>query len=424
MSEMSSKARSEMQDQIKRLIDQEVMQCAVGYDGPAEIDEAIYLAAQKEEDFFKAELETMLQPDTNPLTKMHVLLARGHIDQAQAELDACKDLLTTERQKSEYYAYQCRIHFCRGEWSEVIQCAESGMRHAPTRVTTISLLNMKAIALYEQGEFFASLQSIKMISKFEELYPHLDVFGYASSLQAKLVGLLEHPDSGLNSLAKTVEDHFKKKRINFDTCLAFFRIMIDLKRMKGEDYQYLAQACFLSSEKLGDNLYREMARLDYALNQGMSNEELVKNFIKPDQYQRVLDLVNDIVNEDGPMTAQIIWQNRRKEKTENQVTIEKISKGVKKILWAETGLLICLESKKFEKITMSQRHLSILKCLCSGPKTKEVFFKEVWGVKKFVRHLHENTLYRAINRINKAYGVQFKIVNGEISDSALLILAD
>ncbi len=332
----------------------------------------------------------LLNGDNEPFQKIKTYLARGHLEKAREELaalDAQADASVVELnlEKARLAAYE-------GEWETCVSYCIEAIAQNPPGISLLTFLQIRALACYEVGHYPQTLRDLESMDSLKTLYPYSPVYHYSKPLRIRLSARTGNLDHAWSQLDLAWKEALQSEELNLDLLLTLLRTEIDLRLFANRDASAFALASFLVAEVLGDRLYAALAKVDL-FRSGAGNRALFETL---EQESREYMKVRKLIQQHGLSLASI------------RHTVSDELLQARTLFFPEQRLLVHLKPFQAHVLNEKERLTQVISALRMGPLTKEELFKKVWGLSKYVPHLHENTMDQSFSRIKKKYGLTLK----------------
>jgi len=197
----------------------------------------------------------------DPIFKVKALLFRGRLPEARIELDALRARPGTQcGLQAEAAAEAARLELLRGEFGAAIEQVERSLSLLPPPQTVLSLTQIRALCLFELGDFGGSATALREAEGLGEIFPHLAPTLYLKVLRVKLLargGRWERSEAIARGLWSSAAP------LNPDALLTLLRLDLDLRRERGLSHSFLALGAYDVSRAMGDDVYAALAAVDF-----------------------------------------------------------------------------------------------------------------------------------------------------------------
>jgi tetratricopeptide (TPR) repeat protein len=146
----------------------------------------------------------------------------------------------------------------QADWSQAAELATRALANKPSAVSTLTLYQIRSLALFEQGRFSESLADLESAESLCEIFPKSSAGFYARVLKAKVLARTRDLSLG-RSLLNTL---WKQEDLNSESLLALLRAEIDLRRLERKPLLDLCIYSYHVAQHLGDLLYLNLALVD------------------------------------------------------------------------------------------------------------------------------------------------------------------
>jgi len=152
---------------IKSFIETETRFAATGtLAGGADSSRESYGARVSRADFILAEALQLTDPNLDPLQRARTLLARGALGLAEEILNSLADKFLRDPnariELGEVFLEKARLASFRAQWKESELFATQALALEVPAVTQMTLRQVRAVTLFEQGELAAALREIEL----------------------------------------------------------------------------------------------------------------------------------------------------------------------------------------------------------------------------------------------------------------------
>lgn len=349
-----------------------------------------------------------LQNSEAPLSFIRSLIQIGNIDAAKNILseklkETNQDPLVLAQLRFE----GARIAFFDANWELVVKIVNDLVSFGVPPVTQLALLQLRANACFELQDFTQAAADIQQVENLGRLYPFAVSLYYAETLKIRLIARDLGVKSAKELLLNLIDDKLRQGRADLDIFLTYFRVAIDLSRLNNESYLNHAIASYLLADAIGDDLYSNLALVDVFLALKNPPQELLSRVeVGAHIYPRVRVLVDETRSgRKVSVTGEAMRNHNLKDSEIDLKLMLPDSFKQNLIVLEEKGALIDLCSRQVTLFEPHSQILKALKFLSQGPSKKENFFKTVWGIKKYVPHIHDSVISSLFNRIKKSHGI-------------------
>lgn len=356
-----------------------------------------------ESNFRKSEALLSLH-DHHPMQEVRTLFLRGQLAAARELLEKLESQELTSLEKVELALERARLFSYEGKWSEAKAACDAAIGMRPSSLTLMTLHSVRSVAHFELGHFDLALLDLDRVRSFSEIYPYSISRFYAENLKAKIF-IRQNPESLVSLQEKLLASLQSLKKISADHLLTLLRTYADMAFVTKQSPVKYSSAAFLLADQMGDNLYRELSRVELATLSG----DLSK---VSGEYARVTQLIDG----SKTTTAQAL---RRQFGSEPQAVFPE---GTEKIFWIATGIVIDLKNLKISQFENHHRLFSAVQILSEGSLSKAKFFERVWNQKRYSPHLHDSLVRVLLSRLRKELGASVSSQNGTLSISGAIIL--
>jgi len=252
---------------IKSFIETETRFAATGtLAGGADSSRESYGARVSRADFILAEALQLTDPNLDPLQRARTLLARGALGLAEEILNSLADKFLRDPnariELGEVFLEKARLASFRAQWKESELFATQALALEVPAVTQMTLRQVRAVTLFEQGELAAALREIELGLSLAQLFPFGTQRFYARVTQIKILIHLGQVSIAGSKLAALWIEFKEADSMNLDNCLVLMRAEIELCRAQGCAVADLAGASFKIAMLTGDRLYAGLALVD------------------------------------------------------------------------------------------------------------------------------------------------------------------
>jgi hypothetical protein len=190
---------------------------------------------------------------------------------------------------------EARMANAHADWSQAVDLATSALANRPSAITTATLHQIRALALFEQGRFSESLADLESAESLYEVFPKSSAGFYARILKAKVLARTRNLSVG-RSLLNTL---WKQGDLNGDLLLALLRAEIDLRRLERKPLLDLCVYSYHVAQHLGDLLYTNLALVDIYYSALWEDRAPLKASIEQGKaaYVRIQKLCDEIQSE-------------------------------------------------------------------------------------------------------------------------------
>ncbi len=352
---------------------------------------------------------TPSRPDAQILD-LRVLTIRGEFQAAKKILQKSKQI-NDKATRAEFLLAQAMVVGHEGQWADVVSVCEMGLRLEPVLITRLSLLQCRAMALFEMGHYDSALKDCEAILSQEMIYPSGVPVRYAKVLKVRvLLGLnrVQDAEVAMNERWLQLES---EAFLNLDELLTLLRLEIDFHRSKGLPIRDLALSCIQVCDDLGDPLYRALAEVDlYAtfqrppqwLTDSLKNSR--ERFVKVEGFLKEYQRGEASTSSSRQVLKTVKESDDFPERTRRPQFIFKASRGVVFNLPNRT-------THYLPKTTDWERFSELVK---GKTLTKEDFFSEFWDQKYFYQK-HDGVIRAFLFRLKKKTGIKAESHRGHIS---------
>jgi len=183
----------------------------------------------------------------------------------------------------------------QADWSRAAELATRALANKSSAVSTRTLYQIRALALFEQGRFSESLADLESAESLCEILPKSSAGFYAKVLKAKVLARTRDLSLG-RSFLNTL---WKQEDLNSDLLLALLRAEIDLRRLERKPLLDLCVYSYHVAQHLGDLLYTNLALVDIYYSALWEDRAPLKASIEQGKaaYVRIQKLCDEIQSE-------------------------------------------------------------------------------------------------------------------------------
>ena len=370
-------------------------------------------------DYLESEKILLTASDkVDPVQKIRVHLARGNLATAERLLE---DLTVKDAAPDAETALErARLGAATGQWAAAVRMASSGLALDPSSITRLSLLQVRANALYELNEVPKAFADLETAAPLIGLYPEAPTAFYCEINRFKCEMVLNAPATAAKFVA-WIDTRFVEKPPNLDQLLVLLRLRIEIARSLGENWNAQAIACVLLSQRMGDRLYESLGWVDLLLGGnpllvGVADAALRA---RRGQFDRVDQLVDEVLLEKPTtLTARRMIALR----ADPAVVQGEWSLSARTVVLFDSRWKVDLPSGEVVRLSAQERTRSILRVFGRTPKLdKEAFFRMLWKLPRFDAERHDPLIRTAIKRVRRQSGVKVRSCEGSLSiEDALL----
>jgi hypothetical protein len=368
-------------------------------------------------------LTTSLTTPTDPLQYIRTLIERGHIDQAAEILVTLKQSDAEIALDAEYLIECCRVKAFLGQWEAVISDCTKVFCLETSPVTRMTVLQTRATALYETGQWQLALKDIDLIRSFAKLFPESYSYFYAEILAIKIESTFGDIQKATRLLQHIWQTHLASSSMNQDQLLTLLRAEGHVLRARGQNSLWASHAVMILSNLIGDDQYAAFARLELFF-AGVNTISLQKQLA---QDRQAIPLVNLLLLErelgvSTFTTSKLLAMTRLSAETlqeflpalECQDPLVLVIPKYRTVVKLEPFQIVVTPKK-------SRPYQTLLTILDGSTLSKQELFEKVFA-QKYVSHLHDSTIYQLIRRIRQQFKVPLQIADASISATNTLVV--
>ena len=367
-------------------------------------------------DLLSQRIKERLLENQNPEHSIQFLLQdyidKGLFEKAEETIQSINWSDINENKKAALLSLKLRNLAVQGRWEEAVMECSQIMSQGPVAHLRLTALNLRAICLYELGDFKAARRDIEAIYDFSYLYPHCEEWISARCLEAKIFGLEKKFPRAEFLLKETINELRKTEKLTVDHLLNFMRTNLELRRQQGQDYRQVAKACYHMARSLNDKFYQDWARIELNLLDG--GDSAISSTTFP-VFERFANSSNDT---DRPLTTGLQW---KKVKPTADVSDSDLQVSPERIIFSKWSIVLDLTTNKLEYIKFTKRTQSILHAISCGNNEKSQLFKHAWEMKTYRPHLHNQIIYVSVGRIRNELGINLRINDNHANVEGSLI---
>ena len=402
------------------------------FPAPSNPDQELYIEWIRNCDARKCHSMLLQKRPVNPLLTVRALMFRGRLAEAQKAILAIDETSGPPELRSDATLEKARLAVFEGGWvlsrAFATQALES---QSIESISYLSCLQVRALASFELGNLMEALKDLTAAESMGTVYPCSVARHYARILQARITARNESPGSGIASLSRIWSELPGLAGPTADQVHALIFGEVDIRKYDalhcGGSLQLekMALASYLLTEAMGERLYAAIAALDLSVcgpagfrsHFRKQAESFRSEFTRIDRVLTEIDGIRECSSASAFLLAELQLRQDR------NVADVKFDFNQKYLVETERGWVFHLQPWKAFNLARHPQILKAFRALNSGPRSKQDFFSTVWGIKKYVPRLHDQSIWYLLNRIRKLTGVSFVIRSRMIeNDGGVLIL--
>ncbi len=348
-------------------------------------------------------------PDSQILN-LRVLTIRGEFQAAKKILQKSNQI-NDKATRAEFLLAQAMVVGHEGQWADVVSVCENGLHLEPVLITRLSLLQCRAMALFELGHYDSALKDCEAILSQEMIYPSAVPVRYAKVLKVRaLLGLNRVQDAGVAMNERWLQLE-SESFLNLDELLTLLRLEIDFNRSKSLPIRDLAMSCIEVCDYLGDPLYRALAEVDLYTTFKRAPQWLTDSLNKSgERFVKVQSFLQEY--ECGEASTASSRQILRTIKESDNLPATK--RRPQFIFKASRGVVFNLANRTTHYLPKTTDWERFSKLVKGKTLSKEDFFREFWDQKYFYQK-HDGVIRAFLFRLKKKTGIKAESHRGHIS---------
>jgi len=344
-----------------------------------------------------------------PIQKLKSLIARGFLLEAQSLLGNLKaqphldDSVLTELLLEE-----ARIAILEGNWAAGFTAASSAFSKKPSAVTRLTLLQVRAAALFELGEFPAALRDLDTAESMITLFKNGSLPIFIKTLKSKLLARVHGEKAAEIYLNEAWKWTLENNELSFDNLIVLLRAQAELKLLRGENPLQEILAHQRLAEAQGDRLFSALGVLELYYLLGKSEGLKLKLDAFASEFSRVKKLVEEKEKSAELKSTSALTLKKLEELGLEKSAAHQTLVNVKSIVLATRKVIIHVSPFQVVDSILQEKLFEAIAILSKGPVAKTDFFKTLWKMPKYIPHLHDSTLRALLSRIRKTTGLEIK----------------
>lgn len=335
------------------------------------------------------------------LNEIRTHISRGNIDEAQTLLNSY------QKQNSnldvEIDVEKCRVLCFLGQWHEAYTLLSDVILQGPVAISLMTLLQMRALALYEMGDFPTALKDIEKIKSLSTLYPFSQSILFSSITKSKIFAL-QNRWLEARALRRDLWRTFLSQEFNYDNFTSLLRLEIDFCRLQSSDAHKYIQLCLQVTEVSGDDLYYALAYFDQAIANNMDEDHKNGVLFYASKHPRLEKLWKDWSRGHSPGTSfnlikKTLLTNKKQDYTK-----------IKHVVFIKSSILIDIKQGAMMKFSSKNTASILAQFVDTKQISKEIFFKSLYENMLYSPELHDQVIDTNLYRMRKL-GLNIKTVN-------------
>ena len=369
------------------------------------VDAQFYRAQVRDWNARKCEAIALLEP-IDPLLKIRAYLMRGNLKGAESELSRAQISLADFEAQSEFLLERARLAIAKGEWSTAVEKTTEALSLRPTAVSTLTLLQIRALALFENNEWLASLKDLEAAESLRSIFPKSNAGFYAHALESKVRARAQ----GLKAGRKILDQLWLYEKLNADLLLTLLRAELDLNRLQGLASPEIAIATNSISKFLGDQLYEGLALVDlfYSLPLTERAAFAVEIAHLCHTFSRIQNLCEEINTEPESISATALTMRN------GAVRSMPYASMTPDFVWLKNRTLFSAKSGDLLPIEEGRIEEALIFLVKNKVSTKAAFFFAIWGRQKYSADLHDNLIWNLLSRLRNKLKIEVAAKGGLI----------
>ena len=362
------------------------------------------LARVKDADYVKAESLLYSQPvnEQDEFQRIRTLISRGQLSEAESHLQSWLTESQPEEIRAEARLELARILAARGEWLEVVKVSSLAL-DCPVLATVsrLTLLQVRANAWLELSDFSKTTFDLDQARGLLNLYPNAPSSFYLEALQTKLQVATGRHFESIQVLERFYSKFRKAGAINFDQILTLLRVEAHALRVSNLPFENAAFAGILLCQAMGDTLYEALGWAELVASCDRDISDYARSTSTPlfEKFERARKLAKSL--ETKPL---------KDSKASSPLPLER---SIKRMYFAKRGLIVDLENKTAQFVSLTEQHRTLLECLIAGSQSADSFFTSAWNL-TYQPQRHETTLKVALKRLRDQTGITVRLRGGQI----------
>lgn len=354
---------------------------------------------------------------------------RGDLKEAEKLIQQFETAHSSDLAKTESLLEQARLAAFNGEWHKCFELCCDGLRLSPPLITLVSLLQVRAVAYFELGEFLLSLRDIENVETYSTMVPNAVGVSFSRILKTKVLARVEGVQKARRHIQRLWDSIDTTAVLNLDNLVALMRAEVDLNRISNEPSAMQAVACASVAHKLGDRLYLGLAILDLYFSVPLDSREEIMPILAPyvEEYPRIQNILKEIKSEnDNDFLSTTAKSFTAKDNNKIAIDFSRINNLIEKtslIVLPRYSCFINLGASSIKKGQHLASSLQTVKALSQRDIGKDKLLNIIYGVKNYSADLHDATIRTLIHRTRKKIGVEITSKNGRLSLEAGTIVA-
>ncbi len=401
-----------MSGSIQSIVKSDILNASVGGLPPQDPLGQICYYTSVEFNLGKANFIYQSIPQDNELLKLRLNVMSGDFAKAR-EVFKKVDKFEDNDTKADYCLAETQTLCHEGQWVGAVSVAEKGLRLSPAVITQISLIQCRAIALYELGELNKALKDCEMVLSQQKLYNRAVAVKYSKILKAKIYLAMGETERA-TSLARSLFQFSDNEPLDIDLLLSLLRLKIDTHRSLQKPISHLASACFVIANALQDPLYAAMAEFDFYTAAENPDFKLRNPLVQ--KGQSFAKLKHWLANFDAKVSRSTSEQRHLLTVKENRWV--KNSEPIR-FLISEEGYLFDLNELRSYRLKTTLKLAPLVQTMQNGPIERSCFFENIWK-QKYNYEKHDGVIRSFLYRLRKNTPLQISSHSGKIHFDAAL----
>jgi hypothetical protein len=413
-------------------------------------DAELYSFLQRRGDARQAE-SRVLQGKSHPMLALRTRMMRGHLADAKTSLTKLEGEFSQRpsNEQAELVQEKAKLHGLEGNWKACADECTRALSLDPAPVTMLTLYQIRAVALYEQGFFAEAKQDLVRVDSLASIFPESQARFYASVLRLRISAKMSggSPDAAKDAqndpqiLASRLSAFSEELwnlptassdssgglggEFNADEMLTLLRAELELRTDAGAKLGLQALLTFRLAEIVGDRLYRALALLDVwscakSDLRALIHPMLMEGCAEFKRVQMVYSEMSELSDPDSEnsTSGSLLASSMRAPEI-----------GVRdwKRMLAATHVYVpirqrVIELSPWKSTAVSKAQSLALETIGQGEISKEQFFRAIWGKQKYAPRLHDPLIWNTIHRLRRTLGVGVSIEEGRIVCGGLVSL--
>ena len=349
-----------------------------------------------------------LTEKVHSLLKARSFIMRGKLNSASTILKTLRENSGEDLEPTEILLEEARVANAHGEWSLAVKLATDAIDSGPSAVSALTLYQIRALALFEQGNFSSALRDLENAESLCEIFPKSSAGFYARVSKARLLARTRGLETGRIAL----DALWKEEQLDNDLVLTLLRAEIDIRRLEKRRTLECSAYSYHVAHRLGDLLYSNLALVDIYYSVSQEDRVSIQTSIQQakSEFIRIQKLCDEIESESpASTTAQTIRRYAERSETLGRYSQVDLKNGATAFLIPESSNLFHFELNRVFKIEYGKVGDALLLLIRNSRIKKSDFFSHLWGAQKYSPRLHDNLIWNLLTRMRKSLSIDLTV---------------